>query len=467
MTSMKNKFSKIRVRTLCYLIAFALCIVLLLWGVTGFFSTVLYEKYQIRDIEKIAKEIRRKDVKDLDRYLTDVVYDNEVCIEYISKKGVTLYNDASTGCMLGRRNDVLRKYKTEIIESGKTRKGIKIVNPEFKTSALIYGVKIDTGYVFLFTMLSNINKNNEIIRVRLFYITILIIILAVVLGSYLAKMYTEPIVKISTKAKELAKGNFDVNFEKAGIVEVDELVDSLNYMKTEVSKTDQYRRDLIANVSHDLKTPLTMIKAYAEMVRDITYDDKEKREANLNVIIDEADRLNVLVGDILSYTKMQANRDTLVMEKFDLKVELDNILKKYDYLVESEGYKFDLIAPEEMIVLADKNKLNQVIYNLLNNAINYTGKDKLVTIRITENKDNYLVEIIDTGKGIDKKEIDHIWDKYYKSDKKYKRNVYGTGLGLSIVKEILMKHNFKYGVESTKGKGSNFYFYVDKYVVKK
>ena len=464
---MKNKFSKIRVRTLCYLIAFALCIVLLLWGVTGFFSTVLYEKYQIRDIEKIAKEIRRKDVKDLDRYLTDVVYDNEVCIEYISKKGVTLYNDASTGCMLGRRNDVLRKYKTEIIESGKTRKGIKIVNPEFKTSALIYGVKIDTGYVFLFTMLSNINKNNEIIRVRLFYITILIIILAVVLGSYLAKMYTEPIVKISTKAKELAKGNFDVNFEKAGIVEVDELVDSLNYMKTEVSKTDQYRRDLIANVSHDLKTPLTMIKAYAEMVRDITYDDKEKREANLNVIIDEADRLNVLVGDILSYTKMQANRDTLVMEKFDLKVELDNILKKYDYLVESEGYKFDLIAPEEMIVLADKNKLNQVIYNLLNNAINYTGKDKLVTIRITENKDNYLVEIIDTGKGIDKKEIDHIWDKYYKSDKKYKRNVYGTGLGLSIVKEILMKHNFKYGVESTKGKGSNFYFYVDKYVVKK
>ena len=223
----------------------------------------------------------------------------------------------------------------------------------------------------------------------------------------------------------------------------------------------------MANVSHDLKTPLTMIKAYAEMVRDITYKDKKKREDNLNVIIDETDRLNLLVGDILALSKMQANSDSLDLEVFDLREEIYEILKRYEYLKETEGYEIDVTLPNEVIVEADKKKIEQVIYNLINNAFNYTGEDKKVKLNVIEDKKEYLVEIIDTGKGIDNSEINQIWNKYYKKDKNHKRNVVGTGLGLSIVKEILEKHKMVYGVKSVKNKGTTFYFKINKFNNKK
>ena len=465
MKLMKNRVNSIGVKTLFYLIMFSIFILLVLWGTQLLLSNFLYEKYQINDIEKIADVISDTDDEDLHDYLSEVVYNNAVCIEYIDQFGrTTLYNDASTGCLLGKDNKVLLNYKKELKNSGDEIKAIKLVNPDYDSSALLYGVEVDNnGYVFLYTMLANVNKNYNLVKSQLIYITILVILLAVVISLYLAKLFSEPIVKITEKSKELARGNFNVEFETNDIREINELSESLNYMKNEISKTDQYRRDLMANVSHDLKTPLTMIKAYAEMVRDITYKDKKKREENLNVIIEETDRLNMLVGDILALSKLQANSDVLDIEVFDLKREIDSILRRYDYLKETEGYIIDFEAPEEVMIEADKNKLNQVIYNLVNNALNYTGKDKKVTIKISEDKKEYLVEIIDTGKGIDKKDIDYIWDKYYKNEKNHKRNVVGTGLGLSIVKEILVKHNFNYGVKSEKNKGTTFYFKVQKF----
>ena len=468
MNTMIKSNSSIRVKTLFYLILFSVFILLLLWGTQLVLSNYLYEKYQISDMNKMAEEISDTDYEDLHECLSKIVYNNAVCIEFIDEYGIeTLYNDASTGCLLGKGNKTLLKHKRKLYSSGKDMDAIRLVNPDYESSALLYGLEVEGGYVFLFTMLSNVNKNYNLVKDQLIYITIVVIILAVVLSLVLAKIFSEPIVRITEKSKLLAKGNFNVEFEKDGIKEIDELADSLNYLKSEVSKTDQYRRDLMANVSHDLKTPLTMIKAYAEMVRDITYKDKKKREDNLNVIIEETDRLNLLVGDILSLSKLQANSDTLEIETFDLKEEIVGILKRYDYLKEIEGYEVIVNMPEELIVRADKKKINQVIYNLVNNALNYTGNDKKVFINITEEKRDYLVEIIDSGKGIAQEDIEHIWDKYYKKDKNHRRNVVGTGLGLSIVKEILECHDMSYGVRSIKNKGTTFYFKIKKFNNKK
>ena len=468
MNTMIKSNSSIRVKTLFYLILFSVFILLLLWGTQLVLSNYLYEKYQISDMNKMAEEISDTDYEDLHECLSKIVYNNAVCIEFIDEYGIeTLYNDASTGCLLGKGNKTLLKHKRKLYSSGKDMDAIRLVNPDYESSALLYGLEVEGGYVFLFTMLSNVNKNYNLVKDQLIYITIVVIILAVVLSLVLAKIFSEPIVRITEKSKLLAKGNFNVEFEKDGIKEIDELADSLNYLKSEVSKTDQYRRDLMANVSHDLKTPLTMIKAYAEMVRDITYKDKKKREDNLNVIIEETDRLNLLVGDILSLSKLQANSDTLEIETFDLKEEIVGILKRYDYLKEIEGYEVIVNMPEELVVRADKKKINQVIYNLVNNALNYTGNDKKVFINITEEKRDYLVEIIDSGKGIAQEDIEHIWDKYYKKDKNHRRNVVGTGLGLSIVKEILECHDMSYGVRSIKNKGTTFYFKIKKFNNKK
>ena len=463
MNTMIKSNSSIKVKTLFYLILFSVFILLLLWGTQLVLSNYLYEKYQISDMNKMAEEISDTDYEDLHEYLSKIVYNNAVCIEFIDDYGrKTIYNDASTGCLLGKGNKALLEQKRKLYSSGKDMDAIRLVNPDYESSALLYGLEVEGGYVFLFTMLSNVNKNYNLVKDQLIYITIVVIILAIVLSLLLAKIFSEPIVKITEKSKLLANGNFNVEFEKDGIKEIDELADSLNYLKNEVSKTDQYRRDLMANVSHDLKTPLTMIKAYAEMVRDITYKDKKKREDNLNVIIEETDRLNLLVGDILTLSKLQANSDILEIETFDLKKEIVGILKRYDYLKETEGYEVIVNMPEELIVRADKKKINQVIYNLVNNALNYTGNDKKVYINVTEDKKDYLVEIIDSGKGIAQEDIEHIWDKYYKKDKNHRRNVVGTGLGLSIVKEILECHDMSYGVRSIKNKGTTFYFRIKK-----
>ena len=149
--------------------------------------------------------------------------------------------------------------------------------------------------------------------------------------------------------------------------------------------------------------------------------------------------------------------DTLTRENFSINELITKVLHRFDYLTE-EGYTLKFVSKKEYIIYADIQKIEQVIYNLVINAVNYTGKDKKVTVKIEENKGYIRVYVIDTGKGIAESEINLIWDKYYKNEKNHQRNKIGTGLGLSIVKNILIKHNYNYGVISTKGKGSKFYF---------
>jgi len=301
-----------------------------------------------------------------------------------------------------------------------------------------------------------------VLRSQLIYITLIIILLAIIVSVYLSKKLNKPIINITKEAKKLAKGNHELNIEESNIKEIDDLRIALNYASKEINKTDELRRDLLANVSHDLKTPLTMIKAYAEMIRDINKEDEKKRKENLNIIIDETDRLNILVNDILSLSKLEANQETLELSEFDLVDLINNIIKKYNIIKETENYKFILKMPKKAIVLGDVNKISQVIYNLINNAINYTGDDLTITIEVIEKKKSYLVNIIDTGKGIKEEELNLIWNKYYKNEKNHKRNKVGTGVGLSIVKNILDRHKFNYGVKSKKGNGTTFYFEITK-----
>ena len=193
------------------------------------------------------------------------------------------------------------------------------------------------------------------------------------------------------------------------------------------------------------------------MARDLNKDDEVKRTENLNIIIEETERLNLLVNDILELSKSEKNIDSLNKEDFDLTSLVQTIIYRFDYLKE-EGYTINFESKKNYVINADKQKIEQVIYNLISNAVNYTGKDKTVTIKIEEEKKYIRVYVIDTGKGIKKDELDLIWDKYYKNEKNHQRNKVGTGLGLSIVKNILIKHGYNYGVITTRGNGTKFYF---------
>ena len=409
-------------------------------------------------VDKIINIESTNIIKSMD----DITLDNNICLEYMDYYGNQYYyNNKISSCLLGR-NKIIDKELVKFKQSGEETAFEKILNPINNSVSLLYCIKKGNGYIFLFTSLEDIGTTTSLIKNQLIYVTLLAILFSIIIALFLSRRIAKPISDMTKKAEELAEGNYNVQFTTTGIKEIDELANTLNYLEQEVSKTDEYRRDLMANVSHDLKTPLTMIKAYAEMIRDITLDNKEKTKENLNVIIDETDRLNILVNDILELSKLQNNQDNLNIEKFDIVELINDILKRYQIIKETENYNLILESPSSIIVKADKKRISQVIYNLINNAINYTGDDLTVTIRITENAKDCKIEIIDTGKGIDEKDLTNIWNRYYKKEKNHKRNVVGTGLGLSIVKNILEQHHFKYGVNSIKDKGTTFYFQVKK-----
>jgi signal transduction histidine kinase len=265
---------------------------------------------------------------------------------------------------------------------------------------------------------------------------------------------------MTKKARRLAQGSFDVDFNSGEIYgkELVDLAEALNYARDELSKTDRMQKDLIANVSHDFKTPLTMIKGYASMIMEISGDVPEKRNKHAQVIVDEADRLASLVNDVLDLSKISSGIEEVKVAVFDISAYVEETLGRFDYLKETQGYRFVVDIDEDMYTRGDEIKLGQVLYNLIGNAVNYTGDDKMVYVRLKKESVNVCrFSVTDTGKGIKPEKIPAIWDRYYRSAETHKRPVRGTGLGLSIVKTILERHGFVFGVDSEVGKGSTFY----------
>lgn len=457
----KNKRS-INFKTLVYLVGFSISILFILWLFQIMFLNYFYEKYQIKNVNKIATSIKNTNYFELKSNVEKLAYKYNVCVQIDSDIGIIEnYNTMMNGCEL-TKNEAIKYYKQKILDSNSKFKAFKIEDKRIDVKGILYGIKKDDYTVYVYSPIEEINSTSIILKNQLIYITMGMMIISVGLSYFLSKKITDPITKINKKAKELGNGNYDISIEESDIKEIDELATTLNEVSKELSKTDELRRDLMANVSHDLKTPLTMIKAYAEMVKDISYKDDKKREEHLNIIIDETDRLTILVNDILELTKEEANADFLKIEEYDLAIEIKKIIKKYEIIKETENYNLIFDSPKKVLVHADKSKINQVVYNLINNAINYTGKDKTVTIKVSEEDISYLIEIIDTGKGISNKDLKYIWDKYYKTDKKHQRNVVGSGVGLSIVKNILIRHGFDYGVNVKKNHGTIFYFRINK-----
>ena len=455
------KKNNIQNKTLKWLVHFSIIILMLMWGSQLLFLKVFYEKYQINNLYRVAYRLSKNEhtIEEIE----SIAYKNNLCIEYINNDNIYIFNELSNNCILSTNNRSINNIINNFINKTDKKEMIKLNNPSNNTKSILYNIKLyDNEYIILNTNLEDVDSTTSVLKSQLIYITLIVILLAIVVSIIISKTINKPIIKITKEAKKLANGNRELNIPESNIKEIDDLRDSLIYVNHEINKTDELRRDLLANVSHDLKTPLTMIKAYAEMIRDINKDDEEKRNENLNIIIDETDRLTILVNDILNLSKLEANKETLDISEFDLVELVNNIIKKYNIIKETENYNFILNMPKKAIVKGDINKISQVIYNLVNNAINYTGDDLTVTIEVKEKKKTYLVNIKDTGKGIKEEELNIIWDKYYKNEKNHNRNKVGTGVGLSIVKNILDKHKCKYGVTSEIGKGTTFYFEITK-----
>lgn len=322
------------------------------------------------------------------------------------------------------------------------------------------------AYIIICNYLQPIGTTVSIFVRQFYFVGIIIMVLTVFMSMLFANKISEPIIRINKAAKELPRGKFNVEISNHDYEEIKQLSETLTSASKEIAKTDDLRRELMANISHDLRTPLTMIKAYAEMIRDISGDNPEKRERHLKVIIDETDRLSSLVTDILDLSKLQAGVTDINLETFNFSDRLSGVISRFDIMKEN-GIIIELHADENIIITADITKLEQVVYNLINNAVTYVGNDNIVIVRLFR-KDGGLVrfEVEDHGGGISSENLPYIWDRYYKVSERnstHKRAKMGSGIGLAIVKSVLEQHKFAYGAQSKEGVGSTFWFEAPEY----
>lgn len=323
------------------------------------------------------------------------------------------------------------------------------------------------AYIFICNYLQPIGTTVTIFKRQFYFVGIIMMIMTVFMSMLFSYKISEPIIRINNSAKELPQGKFNADITKRDYDEIKQLAGTLTSASKEIAKSDDLRRELMANISHDLRTPLTMIKAYAEMIRDISGDNPEKRERHLKVIIDETDRLSSLVTDILDLSKIQAGVNPMNLETFNFSERLSGVISRFDIMKENDGVLIDLHAEDSIIITADITKLEQVVYNLINNAVTYVGGDNTVIVRLFR-KEGGLVrfEVEDHGEGISAENLPYIWDRYYKvseRNKTHKRAKMGSGIGLSIVKSVLEQHNFRFGAESSEGVGSTFWFEAPEY----
>ena len=345
---MKLNNKSLTVKIWSFLIIFSILIITFLWFFQVIFIDTYYEWYKTNEINVMAKLVKNSYNKtNCEKIINEIYYKRGVCIEINQGDSIIYSTDnMNRGCLVEKYNPTLTFYKNEFMTSKKEDITYKVVNEQLKSETLVYGLKLDDNtYAFLNTSIDPIDSTIVILKNQLIIVTAIVLILSFVIGYYISKKLSDPITSLNKSAKRLASGDYDVNFEnQSDIEEIDELANTLNSAKDALSKNDELRRELMANVSHDLKTPLTMIKAYAEMVRDISYKDKVKRDEHLNIIIEEVDRLNLLVGDILDLSKMQSNIATLNKEKFDLVELINTILNRYKIYTITENYKFNFIT---------------------------------------------------------------------------------------------------------------------------
>ncbi|MDM8312525.1 Signal transduction histidine kinase [Clostridium cadaveris] len=483
---MKSREISIKWKIFGYLAAFVAILLVLLWLFQIVFLESFYKSIKSKKIKSYGDLIEKNiDNEDLQSLLDRISNQNDVCIRVMDSKGYDKYSiDAIPNCAIHKMHpsqiygyyEEAKKNNGSVLEisSKEDIKGNgfnekffvgKMPPPDMiKEESMIYvkvGKKSDGSEIMIIlnSVITPVKTTIETLRVQLIYITIILVVLSLILALFISKKVSRPIIKINDSAKELANGQYDTIFSGKGYREIEELNDTLNYAASELSKVEGLRRELIANISHDLRTPLTMIAGYSEVMRDIP---GENTPENVQIIIDETQRLANLVNDILDISKIQSGSHELTIEKFNLTDSIRSVLERYKKLTEQEGYFIKFIEDCEVYVEADEIKLSQVIYNLINNAINYTGDDKLVKVLQKVNGDTVRIEVIDTGKGIPKEDIEYIWDRYYKVDKSHKSATIGTGLGLSIVKTVLDAHDGKYGVTSIENKGSTFWFEIKK-----
>ncbi len=358
----------------------------------------------------------------------------------------------------------------------------KTTDKRLKTEYLVLlGNLPDGNFLLMRTALESIKESVDIANRFLAYVGVTAVILCAVIIYAVTRRITNPILQLAEISSRMTNLDFDAKFQSKGKNEIDilgehmnqlsetleqtisELKSANNELKRDIEKKteiDEMRKEFISNVSHELKTPIALIQGYAEGLKECINDDADSREFYCDVIMDEADKMNQLVKNLLTLNQLESGSDQIVFERFDLIEVIRGVINATAILREQSGIALQMHGNEPLYVWADEFKTEQVLTNYISNAIHYASGEKRIEIFVRPKTETVRVEVFNTGNHIPEEELEQIWDKFYKVDKARTREYGGNGIGLSIVKAIMDSFHRECGV-SNEENGVKFWFELD------
>lgn len=375
---------------------------------------------------------------------------------------------------------------SSLIGDIKSVKRIRFIDKEIdkKYIALVSPVKANgntTEIIIAVYSLQPILESNSVIQEFYIYMCIGAGLLILVLSLMYSNMITKPLIKLNKTASKMAELDFSTKCDVKTEDELGNLGGTLNFLSENLynaleglrasnkkltqdiekeRQLEKMRKEFVAGVSHELKTPIGIIEGYAEGLKDNIADDSS-REFYLDIIVDEAKKMGTLVSDMLDLSQLETGNFKLKIREFSIDELISSVRVKFANMVQDKGIHLNVDLIENAMVKGDKFRIEQVLINFLSNAVKFTNPDDNIEVRMKDLDDKIMIEVENEGEQIAEKELKNIWDKFYKIDKSRNREAGGTGLGLAITKNILILHKSQFGVKNTE-KGVKFYFTLDK-----
>lgn len=463
-----NKISK---RIIKYMVFMNLIVIIVGLILTAFILPKIYINNEYSDLEKASEYVleaaQSNTVTDLVNVYAVLIDDKEVrnmCKTGNSRGHMGQGGMLNKGGMMGQADNVGEVNSIDF----KNIKGKQIFKSNSGNTYIGIKKSSDYGDIVVYKSYEEIKSLTKSVNLIIIAISLLSLAISTIIAIYLGEKFTKPIVLLQKRADDISKGIYGKDIFINTNDEIHELNNKINYMAKELEIKDNMQREFIANVSHDLKTPLSVIRANSEVIKDELISGKEVVEY-ASIIMDEVDLLTNLVGEILVLTKLKDNK---IIKPIDCELNKfieESYINLKNYLINDNynNYHLELkidkeIKDKEIIVAIDNIYLFRVLSNFFTNAIKHSKNiNNNIIFGLESLGDDIEIYIEDYGCGIDKEKLGYIWDRYYKEDKSG-----GMGLGLAISKEIILSHGFDYKVKSNVGEGSKFSFIIPSKLIK-
>lgn len=470
----KSFFSKV-------ILTFTLIVVVVIASIVfaqNYYYTNLYIQNVLNEIEEEANDLAQK----VGDYLENPTYSYQSkyvkSLDFISQKynALVWIMDTDGNIIISQGGDIsfsgkkipdiaLSKYLNPVLQGHTVRTAdffradesdpiVTICVPAKSGEGVAAIIAVNTHVANLSNFTKTISKSMWMLPFVAFFIAALFVVIA---SGYISR----PLQELNKLAIEAGKGNFNYRYDINSQTEIAHIGENFNKMMSRLSKMEKFRSDFVQNASHELKAPITVISGYCQALMDESLDE-DKRKEYLNIILSETDRMKQLIETLMSLSRIESGNDVLNKEHFNINEVLSQKLLAFEFEIEKKALGIEINYENDVLeVCADKAKIEQVIINLLQNAIKYTREKDKIIITTRQVKAKAYIEIMDTGIGIDEKDLDSIFDRFYTVDKAKTPGKSGSGIGLSLVKNILELHESQIYVDSEKDRFTRFYFYLD------